>query len=190
MSARSQGNSRLQGRAFTMPHSSAVKQLRAEVCRSLARPGGISASSYGSRNLTDMSALCDTAAIARAKARYTTVEKSESSRSDILRSYFVRRADNSANRSSVIGYAEFGRNLSNIIVVIIKKAPHAGRFFHTLSGRNSKTRSVCYTYCSSLFLLSSSATLRSNCAIRSSLVGLRLAWRSAREASIRALMGA
>lgn len=59
----------MQGRAFTMPHSSAVKQLRAEVCRSLARPGGISASSYGSRNLTDMSALCDTAAIARAKAR-------------------------------------------------------------------------------------------------------------------------
>lgn len=58
MSARSQGNSRLQGRAFTMPHSSAVKQLRAEVCRSLARPGGISALSYGSRNLTDMPALC------------------------------------------------------------------------------------------------------------------------------------
>ena len=58
MSARPQGNSRLQGRAFTMPHSSAVKQLRAEVCRSLARPGGISALSYGSRNLTDMPALC------------------------------------------------------------------------------------------------------------------------------------
>ena len=58
MSARSQGNSRLQGRAFTMPHSSAVKQLRAEVCRSLARPGGISALSYGSGNLTDMPALC------------------------------------------------------------------------------------------------------------------------------------
>lgn len=58
MSARSQGNSRLQGRASTMPHSSAVKQLRAEVCRSLARPGGISALSYGSRNLTDMPALC------------------------------------------------------------------------------------------------------------------------------------
>ena len=48
----------MQGRASTMPHSSAVKQLRAEVCRSLARPGGISASSYGSRNLTDMPALC------------------------------------------------------------------------------------------------------------------------------------
>lgn len=79
----------MQGRASTMPHSSAVKQLRAEVCRSLARPGGISASSYGSRNLTDMSAFCDTAAIARAKARYTTVEKSESSRSDIPRPYFV-----------------------------------------------------------------------------------------------------
>ncbi len=189
MSARSQGNSRLQGRAFTMPHSSAVKQLRAEVCRSLARPGGIFALSYGSRNLTDMSALCDTAAIARAKARYTTVEKSESSRSDIPRSYFVRRADNSANRSSVIGYAEFGRNLSNIIA-IIKEAPHAGCFFHTLSGWNSKTRSVCNTYCSSLFLLSSSATLRSNSAIRSSLVGLRLAWCSAREASMRALAGA
>lgn len=178
----------MQGRASTMPHSSAVKQLRAEVCRSLARPGGISASSYGSRNLTDMPALCG--GDRKRKKRGIRPLRSPRVTAPIFRGHILFGVPIIVRTEVLSSDMPSSAETYQILLRSSKKAPHAGRFFHTLSGWNSKTRSVCYTYCSSLPLLSSSATLRSNSAIRSSLVGLRLAWRSAREACMRALAGA
>lgn len=172
-----------------MPHSSAVKQLRAEVCRSLARPGGISASSYGSRNLTDMSALCDTAAIARAKARIRPL-RSPRVAAPIFRGHILFGVPIIVRTEVLSSDMPSSAETYQILLRSSKKHLMRGAFFIRFRGGIAKRDSLCDTYCSSLFLLSSSATLRSNSAIRSSLVGLRLAWRSAREACMRALTGA